>query len=95
MTTTAQLSDREILDGIAEVAREHLDWQGPVTPELRLVEELKLDSVRLLTLAMEIENRFEVYLVETGIETVADLIAAVKKAATEDRSVAQGEPADG
>jgi acyl carrier protein len=71
-----------ILAGIAEVAREHLGWEGPVTPEMRLVEDLRLDSIRLLTLAAEVENRFEVLLgeeEEAGIETVGDLVSIVEK----------------
>jgi len=49
---------------------------------MRLVEDLRLDSVRLLTLAMEVENRFRVRLDELdegAIETVGDLVATVRK----------------
>jgi acyl carrier protein len=76
------MSDEMILAGIADVARRHLDWQGPFTPEMRLVEDLRLDSVRLLTLAVEVENRFRVLLDEVdeaGIETVGDLVAIVRR----------------
>jgi acyl carrier protein len=71
-----------ILAGIGEVAREHLGWEGAVTPEMRLVEDLRLDSIRLLTLAAEVENRFEVRLGEedeAGIETVGDLVRIVER----------------
>jgi acyl carrier protein len=74
--------DATILEGIAQVVREHLGWQGALTMEMRLVEDLRLDSVRLLTLAAEVENRFRVFLDETdeaGIETVADLVAVVRR----------------
>ncbi|HTQ78672.1 MAG TPA: acyl carrier protein [Thermoanaerobaculia bacterium] len=77
----ASQDEASILSGIAEVVREHLDWRGPVTPEMRLVEDLNLDSIRLLTLAVEVENRFRVLLDEEDearIETVADLIRAVE-----------------
>lgn len=70
-----------ILAGIAEVARLHLGWEGAVTPDMRLVEDLRLDSVRLLTLAAEVENRFRILLDEAdeaGIETVGDLVAVVR-----------------
>lgn len=70
----------EILDGIAAVAREHLDFQGELRPEQRLVEDLTLDSIRLLTLAAEVENHFRVALDaddEAGIDTVADLVEAI------------------
>lgn len=74
--------DSVILEGIAQVAQEHLGWQGPLTPEMRLVEDLRLDSVRLLTLAAEVENRFRVLLDEAderAIETVGDLVAIVRR----------------
>lgn len=74
--------DANILEGIAQVAREHLGWQGPLTPDMRLVEDLRLDSVRLLTLAAEVENRFRVLLDEAdelALETVGDLVAVVRR----------------
>lgn len=67
----------EILAGIAAVAREHLDYEGELRLEQHLVEDLTLDSIRLLTLAAEVENRFRVSLDagdEAGIETVGDLV---------------------
>jgi acyl carrier protein len=71
---------RAILDGIADVARRHLDWRGELAPAMRLVEDLRLDSLRLLTLAIEVEDRFQVTLDqedEAAIETVGDLVALV------------------
>jgi acyl carrier protein len=76
------MSEDAILLGIAEVARLHLGWEGALTPDMRLVEDLRLDSLRLLTLAAEVENRFRVLLDEAdeaGIETVGDLVAAVRR----------------
>jgi acyl carrier protein len=76
------MSDGEILNGIAEVAQAHLGWEGELAPEMRLVEDLRLDSVRLLTLAAEVENRFRVRLDELdegSIETVGDLVAVVRR----------------
>lgn len=67
----------EILAGIAAVAREHLDYEGELRLDQHLVEDLTLDSIRLLTLAAEVENRFRVSLDagdEAGIETVGDLV---------------------
>ena len=74
--------DANILEGIAQVAQEHLGWQGPLTADMRLVEDLRLDSVRLLTLAAEVENRFRVLLDEAdelALETVGDLVAVVRR----------------
>lgn len=69
-----------ILLGIAAVAREHLAYDGPLALEARLIEDLRLDSIRLLTLAVEVENHFQICLDpedDTTIETVGDLVAAV------------------
>ena len=76
------MTDAEILAGVAAVAREHLDWTSDLRPEMRLVEELQLDSLKLLTLAIEVENRFRICLDEadeTGIVTVGDLVAAIRR----------------
>jgi acyl carrier protein len=72
----------EILAGIGAVAREHLDIERTIGLDERLVEELGLDSIRLLTLAAEVENRFEIALDpedEAGIRTVGDLLDAVER----------------
>ena len=37
-------SEARIIDGIAEVARKNLGWSGELRPEMRLVEDLELDS---------------------------------------------------
>jgi acyl carrier protein len=70
----------EVLAAVQEIARTQLDWTEPLAPEMRLIEDLQLDSIRLLTLTVEIENRFRVRLDEhddATIETVGDLVAAV------------------
>lgn len=74
------MTDAEILAAVLAAAREHLQWQGEVTPEMRLVEDLRLDSLKLLTLAVAIEDRFRIRLddVESELETVGDLIAAIR-----------------
>lgn len=74
------MTDDEILDGITAVARRHLNHRRPLRREQRLVEDLELDSIRLLTLAVEVENHFRVALDEedeAGIETVGDLVRVV------------------
>jgi acyl carrier protein len=72
----------DILEGIAEVARQQLGWHGPLRGDMRLVEDLRLDSVRLLTLAAGVENHFRVVLSETdeaAIITVGDLAELVRR----------------
>ena len=69
------MSDAQILEGIQKVAQEHLDFEGDIALETPLAEALELDSIRMLTLVVELENHFEVILEEddeSGIETVGD-----------------------
>ncbi len=71
----------EIEAGIVAVAREHLGYAGDFAPGLRLVEDLGFDSLKLLTLAAEIENRFRVTLdpdEEAGIATLGDLVSLLE-----------------
>jgi acyl carrier protein len=76
------MTDAEILVEIADVAREHGLWEGPLGRDLRLIEDLELDSLKALTLAVEVENRFRVCLdpeIEATIVTVGDLVDMVRR----------------
>jgi len=76
----------EILRGIEALAREHLDRQEQLEPGMDLVEDLELDSLLLLTLAVEVENRFRICLSqddEASIRTVGDLIGVVHRKLSE------------
>lgn len=75
-------SDDAILRGIEQVARTHLGVEVELRPERRLTEAIELDSVKKLTLLIEIENHFRVCFDETddgAIETVGDLVAAIRR----------------
>jgi acyl carrier protein len=64
------------------VAREHLGWQGAVTAEMSLIEDLELDSLRLFTLAAEIENHFQIHLDEgdeAEMRTVGSLAEVIRR----------------
>ena len=79
--TTPSPDRQALLDGIRELARDKLDYSGEVDLDSRLAEDLELDSIQLLTLAMEVEDRFLVCLDESdeaGIRTVADLLDVVE-----------------
>lgn len=74
------LSDEEIMAGIAEVAQAHLEWSGELRLDLHLVEDLELDSLKSLTLALEVENYFQVCLDQEGdLIRIADLVGAIRK----------------
>lgn len=71
----ATRSHSAVRAALAEIAA-RLGYRGPLGPELRLVEDLRLDSVGILTLAVEVEDRFRVCLDaadEAAIRTVGDL----------------------
>jgi len=69
-----------VIDGITEVARAHLGWDGELRPEMRLVEDLELDSLKRLTLALEVENHFRICLdEEAAILTVGDLVEIIRE----------------
>ncbi len=75
------MTESEILDGIKAVAHRHLELDRPIDLDTRLVEDLELDSIQLLTLAVEVENRFEVCLdpdADLSMTTVRDLVVAVR-----------------
>ncbi len=76
------MSSREILEEVARIAREKIEWQGPLSAEMRLLEDLEMDSIRLLTLAMAVENHFRIRLSEEdeeSIETVGDLVLVIER----------------
>ncbi len=69
-----------VLAGILEVAHRHLDWDGAVSPDMPLLETFNLDSLRQLTLVVELEDRFRIRLDqrdEESIITVGDLVDAI------------------
>jgi acyl carrier protein len=76
-----ELTDREILRQLESLMREKLEWQGDLRGDLRLAEDLRLDSLQLLTLAVEVENCFRIKLSpeeEAGIQAAGDLVRLVR-----------------
>ena len=74
------MTDAQILAGIRAVVAEHLDVDAPIEPATELVADLELDSIELLTLVAELENRFRICFDdgdEEGIVSVADLVRRV------------------
>jgi acyl carrier protein len=71
-----------VLAAVEQVARTHLKWSGTLAPDAVLVEALALDSLRTLTLVVEIENRFRICFDEAdeaSVKTVGDLVAAIRR----------------
>lgn len=91
-----KMDDQAILEGIAMAARRELELAGELRPEQRLVEDLKLDSIHVLSLAMAVEDHFRIALDaddESGIEKVGDLIALVGRKLEERRLAGGLDPA--
>jgi methyltransferase len=75
------IEEAEILGGVAEVARTHLGWTGRLSPDMPLAGALALDSLRQLTLIVEIESRFRVALDDDAesLATVGDLVSMIRR----------------
>lgn len=78
------MTDSDVLAALRLIARNHLGYTGPMEADTPLVEALRLDSLRLLTLVAEVENHFQILLDpddEKGLATAADLVALVQRRA--------------
>lgn len=76
------MTTAEILHAVGVLAADHLDIEDPISPEMNLVEDLDLDSLKLLTLAVQVENRFEICLGaedEEQIQRVSDLVSVIER----------------
>jgi len=76
------MTDAEILDVIRDVARVHLKVEREIGKETLLVETLGLDSLRMITLVAELENRFRICFEsgdEVGLTTVGELMEVVRR----------------
>ncbi len=75
------LEEAEILAGVTEVARRHLGFTGTLSPDVPLSSALALDSLRQLTLVVEIESRFRIALDDDAesLRTVGDLVSAIRR----------------
>jgi acyl carrier protein len=80
------MTREQVLIDLEEIASLHLGRAGGLRLEMDLIEDLELDSLLLLTLAVEVENRFEICLdqeEEATIRTVGDLAETVMRKVSE------------
>lgn len=76
------MTHQEILRDIEAIAREYLDRPCELRSEMSLRGELEFDSLQWLTLVIEVENRFRIYLEdedESAIRSVGDLVETVHR----------------
>jgi acyl carrier protein len=86
------MTREQVLTGIEAIANRHLGRSGGLRLEMDLVEDLELDSLLLLTLAVEVENYFEICLdqeEEAAIRTVGDLAETVLRKVSEKSGTAR------
>jgi acyl carrier protein len=79
------MNENRILDGVEKVLREHLQIASPVGPETDLFQDLELDSVKQLTLVVELENHFRICFDEgdeEGLRTLGDIVALISRRLT-------------
>ncbi len=80
------MTEHQILEGVREVIRDHLQMQSPVGNETHLFHDLQLDSLKQLTLVVELENHFRVRLDagdEEGLETIGDVVRLIDRRLSE------------
>ena len=71
-----------LLRQVTELARERLGWSRELENEMRLVQDLGLDSLKLMELAVTIENHFKIRIDEASeveIVTVGDLVDIIEQ----------------
>ena len=80
------MTEHQILEGVREVIRDHLQMQSPVGNKTHLFHDLKLDSLKQLTLVVELENHFRVRFDaedEEGLETIGDVVRLIDRRLSE------------
>ena len=76
------MTREKIIKGINHVFAEHLDMDFEIPLKANFITDLQLDSLKLLTLVVELENYFEICFEEgdeEGIETVDQLANLIEK----------------
>ena len=80
------MTEQQILEEVQKVMREHLLITSPVELATDLTRDLQLDSLKQLTLVVELENAFRICFDtgdEEGLVTVGDLVALIGRRLTE------------
>lgn len=66
----------EVLAGIRAVAAEFLESPVQIEPNAKILDDLRLDSLDLLTLVVELENKFRICIDDADaaeLRTISDL----------------------
>jgi acyl carrier protein len=82
------MTEGEILEGVRQVIRDSLRPGRPVDEKTRLLGDLELDSLKQLTLVVEIEDRFRIRFDDVdqeGLETVGDVVRLIARRLSEEQ----------
>ena len=83
------MTDIEILNGVRQVMRNHLQITSSIYGGTDLFRDLELDSLKQLTLVVELENHFRICFDagdEEGLRTVGDIVTLVRRRLAEPAS---------
>jgi len=76
------VATQDVADGLREIMAARLGLSAEqLVPEARLVEDLGLDSLDAVELAISVERKFDIEVPEeqlTKLKTVADMVALVE-----------------
>jgi acyl carrier protein len=79
-TGPAIVDDREIVDAVCELLQQHNPRNILLRSETKITSELNIDSVEVMDLVMEIEQRFDIDIpisMLSDVETIGDLAEIV------------------
>jgi acyl carrier protein len=82
----AELDPAQVLAAMHDIARTELDYVATIALTQRLNEDLHLDSMNMIVMAVGLENRFRIKLDEQDagqLITVGDLVTLVVRRAQE------------
>jgi acyl carrier protein len=74
------VDDREIMDAVCELLQQHNPRNILLRSETKITSELNIDSVEVMDLVMEIEQRFDIDIpisMLSDVETIGDLAEIV------------------
>lgn len=75
------MTENQILDDVRKVFKDHLQISSPVGLETDLFQDLELDSLKQLTLVVELENQFRICFdegEEEGLRTIGDVVEFIE-----------------
>jgi acyl carrier protein len=82
------VAETDVLEELRRIAARDLEVQVELKPSLRLHEDLQLDSMQMIIVAVGLENRFRVKLGEEdapALKTIGDLCALVVRRVREQK----------